>query len=830
VGDHPGVVVVQVRITLALTLLLRLTVGLVDLEQGNTNRKQLVNIVHLFGQDRQDSDFGVQDTADLNEGLIGQLFGHDLQSFPESTCQTEYTDIVGGDLNDGRLPGQRTRSPKQCQKRCQDTKGCHFFAWDKYAGYCWLKRSDGLRIPHPKIIIGPKFCGSAVSDLTPSAREPCAVTVSQIQNGPCDFGSSYQTITGRCNNIKSPNWGAANIPFSRLASPKYGPDSTTPRGVSDELPNVRVVATAFPEKDNPDGRVSSMIMQFGQFLDHDISATSFPEKRCCLNPGRPECFNINVPVSDPFYQQRHNLSSTCIDFARSRPACGQSSREQVNTITAFIDASNIYGSDDETAQILRSNIGGRLVENEKESGHLPTKDQLRRPSDHLDDRQDFVAGDLRVNEQPFLTSMHVLFLREHNRLANLLQKELNTENDELLYQSARKLVIIQMQNIVYKEFLPTLLGRRFMEKYKLDLNGDSQYNPNANPSVLNSFATAAFRFGHSMINSLFKVIFTNQEIFWRLSDLFNGKKFNGNHLLDIEPMILGLLNQNAQKVDGSFANELKNHLFVEHSPKRQTHFGGDLVARNIQRGRDHGIPDYNTFRKICNLQPISSFSQKPIEMSREMWFRFQSLYKRVDDIDLYPAAIAENPVDSDALLGPTFSCLIGLQFHNLKYGDRFFLTHRNTNLNYLKKSMLAMEERTLSDVICDNTYIGKVQEKALESPNPITNPIKACQPRPVQNPASDAELTNVKVGEAQQSVQLQRVPKSLQSPDSLFAPSSPLRTFQDSSLNTFQTPSIFEAFRKLQSREFQRAANTSISKPIKFIERFDQADAIILNP
>ena len=51
----------------------------------------------------------------VNEGLIGQLFGQNLQSFPESTCQTEYVDILGGDMNDGRLPGQRTRCDKLLQ-------------------------------------------------------------------------------------------------------------------------------------------------------------------------------------------------------------------------------------------------------------------------------------------------------------------------------------------------------------------------------------------------------------------------------------------------------------------------------------------------------------------------------------------------------------------------------------------------------------------------------------------------------------------------------------------------------------------------------------------
>ena len=53
----------------------------------------------------------------MNEGLIGQLFGQNLQSFPESTCQTEYMDILGGDMNDGRLPGQRTRCHSIVQTR-----------------------------------------------------------------------------------------------------------------------------------------------------------------------------------------------------------------------------------------------------------------------------------------------------------------------------------------------------------------------------------------------------------------------------------------------------------------------------------------------------------------------------------------------------------------------------------------------------------------------------------------------------------------------------------------------------------------------------------------
>ena len=137
-------------------------------------------------------------------------------------------DIVGGDINDGRLSGQQAKSPRHCQKRCQDVIGCSFFSWDRFTGGCWLKRGDGLRIPHPKMIIGPKFCtGTMTSNPhTPQPKEPCALTITAQ---PCDFAAIYQTMTGQCNSITNPLWGASFTPFSRLAASQYGPDNH-PRG------------------------------------------------------------------------------------------------------------------------------------------------------------------------------------------------------------------------------------------------------------------------------------------------------------------------------------------------------------------------------------------------------------------------------------------------------------------------------------------------------------------------------------------------------------------------------------------------------------------------
>ena len=108
-----------------------------------------------------------------------------------------------------------------------------------------------------------------------------------------------------------------------------------------------------------------------------------------------------------------------------------------------------------------------------------------------------------------LTSLHNIFLRQHNLLANKLAAINPHWNDEVLYQETRRIVGALMQHITYNEFLPSLLGRTTMDAYGLtpQTHGySSSYDENANPSITNEFSTAAFRMGHSLIQGAMKCV------------------------------------------------------------------------------------------------------------------------------------------------------------------------------------------------------------------------------------------------------------------------------------------------------------------------------------
>ena len=312
-----------------------------------------------------------------------------------------------------------------------------------------------------------------------------------------------------------------------------------------------------------------------------------------------------------------------------------------------------------------------------------------------------LVGDGRGDENIALHSMHTLWLREHNRIAGELRSLNRRWSGELVFQTARKIVGAIWQKAVYEEYLPRLVK----------INRYRQYNPNVDPSIAQGFAAAAFRYGHSLVPNSFQ---QNNRNFDPIADpiplqeaFFNREKIN---FYGIEPTMFGLVGNQSNEVDNSFAKGIARQLFVRPGET----FTYDLLALNIQRGRDHGLPTYPAYRKLCGLSEINSFSDLRGVILPEAIRAFQRTYRNVDEIDLFAGGISEIHVNG-LELGPTFGCIVGGQFEALRDGDRFFFE----NPGVFTSSQLASIKRTsFASVLCENLKgIVSIQPQALLVPS-----------------------------------------------------------------------------------------------------------------
>ena len=476
------------------------------------------------------------------------------------------------------------------------------------------------------------------------------------------------------------------------------------------------------EETNHKESISLMVMQFGQFLDHDISLTSELEEHCCdtatatKDSQKPQdqrsCFNIDIR-NDIFYKDKMQ----CFPFTRSEGTCtNYGRREQFNLLTAFIDGSQVYGSDKVRSDKLRTLSGG-LLKTHKLGPTLPSNSQVGFV-DKDKCGEDLVAGDVRADEHPGLSAIHSLFLLEHNRLATEFKTLDSSLTDEELYQKARHIVIAEIQKVTYSEFLPVVLGKTLMANYHLNIpstqTGTSKYNAGVDPAIFNEFATFAFRFGHSLVPNAFKAATKPQDLvsnpcvlkdnFYKGENCVLGPFLSGQAWKNL---ILGISQSQSEKMDSKMVTSITNFLFCEEqtSCDYRKGFGQDLAARNIQRGRDHGLPGYVRFRAFCGLSVPSSWSDKPEDISQTNWDNMKSVYNNVADIDVFTGALSEKSV-SGGLVGSTIACVLGKQFKNLMQGDRFFFTHPSdgsSNERGLPASLRNyLSDRKLSNILCDN--------------------------------------------------------------------------------------------------------------------------------
>ena len=508
--------------------------------------------------------------------------------------------------------------------------------------------------------------------------------------------SPYRTIDGSCNNVSDTSkcfWGASDIQLRRALPAQYsssdpfnamaGENRLSPRAISNLICDQ---AASIESAVN----LSSFVFTWGQFIDHDIDLTpeTDDESEPVLLPADEPLFIMDIP-----FHRAEPLPNTGITSPRQHP----------NIITSWIDASNVYGSEITRADWLRTNVDGKLKTSTGNllpyntiDGELGSAIDPNAPSmagDNQGTYKLFVAGDVRASEQPGLTTLHTLFVREHNRICDELAAGGMT-GDQLIYETARKRVGALLQKITYSEFLPA---------FGVDISPYSGYNSTIQPDISSVFSTAAYRLGHTMVTEELLLVGDDcMNVAGGSLALLDGF-FEPTHVqnLGIEPFLKGLSVQVQQEIDTKIISNLRNFLFGN-DPDASVAFGLDLASLNIQRGRDHGLPDYNTVRTHFLGQGVQSFSD--ITSDPALQIALATAYTDVNDIDPWVGMLAEDQMPNSSI-GATLNAILKDQFERLRDGDAFYYE----NDTELTNEVANINNTTLSDIIQRNTNLTTLQ-------------------------------------------------------------------------------------------------------------------------
>ena len=153
----------------------------------------------------------------------------------------------------------------------------------------------------------------------------------------------------------------------------------------------------------------------------------------------------------------------------------------------------------------------------------------------------------------------------------------------------------------------------------------------------------------------------------------------------------------------------------------------DLVSLNIQRGRDHGLPSYNAFRKIAGLSKATNFDGFSGEIPLERRKILAKIYAKADDVDLFVGGLSENPLPGGQL-GPTFSAILGASFNRLRFSDRYWYETRYPRAGFSPQQLRQLRKANIARLICDNSDgITQMQVRPFELQSNSGNTVLPCK-------------------------------------------------------------------------------------------------------
>lgn len=504
----------------------------------------------------------------------------------------------------------------------------------------------------------------------------------------CVMGSPYPNVDGTCINQESPDLGSIGSKFLRLQPANSGKDGFAPRESSNgdkSLPSARNAAETI-RKHLKKPPVTGIFGDWAHFIQRDtfsIPESPLSESVDCCKTEAEDCFPIQVDEKDPLYKE-----ITCIDFKRSaRAQAILGHRESMSLVSTYLDATPVYGPTNEVAFTKKTGYFGYLngPEGSEETEDDKKTDEKKPEKTVKCAVPESLEGCFQLSseeEKTMLESLSLLFVLEHNRIADALA-EINPHfDDSLLYNEARRLLIAEYNMITYNEYLPALLGEAIVKKHSLLPGTDgpqAQFIKEVNPGILTNFALASYR------NPAMK---SEWHISWGSTDILDSDQYRS----------------------------------VLKDPYQ------DLVALDIQRGRDHGVTGYIHWRRFCDQGAANNnFEDLESNIPKEAVAALKELYDgELDDLDL-SVALLETPEDGSAT-GKTFACLLADQFARLKTGNRLFWEFETSLITAEQREQLKTEV-SLARLICNNLAVHAVPKNAFLPPSD-SNPLIECSTLP----------------------------------------------------------------------------------------------------
>lgn len=497
--------------------------------------------------------------------------------------------------------------------------------------------------------------------------------------------TEHRLFCGAFNNQIRPEIGMRGTPLLS-AAPRFSVKFNGLRTAADgsELPNARVVSNSvFKRGERPSTcpAVSDLFVHFVQFLEHDMIRTVFPENpadcTCAdsdLLSTDSECASIPIAPDDPDFGGPDHMGNAqpieCIKLKRVLKGDSLDCKdwaEVINMNTHWLDLDIIYRED------LKKTNGKLKVSHTNKKDFLPKCDVMDDDCPPCgDEAKSRKSNEPRAHACPMQTLLHTMFHRNHNLMVDTLKARYSGLPGKMYFQYARKINIAIWQNIVYKEVLPIIIGEEAMKEFMLeplDSGFFEDYDESIDARVSDALGIA-LRFGHSMIKKHLTLENSNGELSYEpLIDHFGDCTFiETNEEADL---LRGVMSYGAQ-FDNCVTTSLKP---VVHDKSII-----DIMAIDVQRGRDMGMAGYNRFRQFCrkkNFGAVASFDDLHNEISSDDIKMLKSLYGNVNDIDLVVGMMLEQVWAGDRIVGPTIACIIAEQFRRLKFGDRFYYENRS---------------------------------------------------------------------------------------------------------------------------------------------------------